>query len=181
MLFAWRNERVSEKRDELPPLHVVPPLQAEWGSRRGSDPAAAPQTSSSGRGEQTPQLLLSVSSRPAARSRRWVELPVEEQRAHVMRLLDALEVTDRDKRLKVARAILYLAQGEGGSERTPPSVEAHSVVEACPPALRSTQGCLMSATPRRTSSIGPDTTSSCSTIWESSPRCWSCSAWRLSE
>uniref|UniRef100_A0A8D3DGI1 Striatin interacting protein 2 n=1 Tax=Scophthalmus maximus TaxID=52904 RepID=A0A8D3DGI1_SCOMX len=35
----------------------------------------------------------------------------EEQRAYVMRLLDALEVTDRDKRLKVARAILYLAQG----------------------------------------------------------------------
>uniref|UniRef100_A0A7N6B6M8 Striatin interacting protein 2 n=1 Tax=Anabas testudineus TaxID=64144 RepID=A0A7N6B6M8_ANATE len=38
-------------------------------------------------------------------------LTVEEQRAYVMRLLDALEVTDRDKRLKVARAILYLAQG----------------------------------------------------------------------
>uniref|UniRef100_A0A672ZNK3 Striatin interacting protein 2 n=1 Tax=Sphaeramia orbicularis TaxID=375764 RepID=A0A672ZNK3_9TELE len=36
---------------------------------------------------------------------------LEEQRAYVMRLLDALEVTDRDKRLKVARAILYLAQG----------------------------------------------------------------------
>uniref|UniRef100_A0A4W4DRU4 Striatin interacting protein 2 n=1 Tax=Electrophorus electricus TaxID=8005 RepID=A0A4W4DRU4_ELEEL len=35
----------------------------------------------------------------------------EEQRAYIMRLLDALEVTDRDKRLKVARAILYLAQG----------------------------------------------------------------------
>lgn len=31
-----------------------------------------------------------------------------------MRLLDALEVTDRDKRLKVARAILYLAQGGCG-------------------------------------------------------------------
>uniref|UniRef100_A0A7N6A815 Striatin interacting protein 2 n=1 Tax=Anabas testudineus TaxID=64144 RepID=A0A7N6A815_ANATE len=43
--------------------------------------------------------------------RRWIELTVEEQRAYVMRLLDALEVTDRDKRLKVARAILYLAQG----------------------------------------------------------------------
>uniref|UniRef100_A0A8C6UPD8 Striatin interacting protein 2 n=1 Tax=Neogobius melanostomus TaxID=47308 RepID=A0A8C6UPD8_9GOBI len=43
--------------------------------------------------------------------RRWTELSVEEQRAYVMRLLDALEVTDRDKRLKVARAILYLAQG----------------------------------------------------------------------
>uniref|UniRef100_A0A3Q3VQ89 Uncharacterized protein n=1 Tax=Mola mola TaxID=94237 RepID=A0A3Q3VQ89_MOLML len=41
----------------------------------------------------------------------WIELSVEEQRAYVMRLLDALEVTDRDKRLKVARAILYLAQG----------------------------------------------------------------------
>lgn len=48
----------------------------------------------------------------AARGRRWIELTVEEQRAYVMRLLDALEVTDRDKRLKVARAILYLAQGE---------------------------------------------------------------------
>uniref|UniRef100_A0A672PM86 Striatin-interacting protein 1 homolog n=1 Tax=Sinocyclocheilus grahami TaxID=75366 RepID=A0A672PM86_SINGR len=41
----------------------------------------------------------------------WMELSMEEQRAYVMRLLDALEVTDRDKRLKVARAILYLAQG----------------------------------------------------------------------
>uniref|UniRef100_A0A3Q3BHB1 Striatin interacting protein 2 n=1 Tax=Kryptolebias marmoratus TaxID=37003 RepID=A0A3Q3BHB1_KRYMA len=48
---------------------------------------------------------------PAARGRRWTELRAEEQRAYVMRLLDALEVTDRDKRLKVARAILYLAQG----------------------------------------------------------------------
>uniref|UniRef100_A0A674P599 Striatin interacting protein 2 n=1 Tax=Takifugu rubripes TaxID=31033 RepID=A0A674P599_TAKRU len=36
---------------------------------------------------------------------------LSEQRAYVMRLLDALEVTDRDKRLKVSRAILYLAQG----------------------------------------------------------------------
>lgn len=48
---------------------------------------------------------------PAAGGRRWTELTVDEQRAYVMRLLDALEVTDRDKRLKVARAILYLAQG----------------------------------------------------------------------
>ncbi|XP_026871634.2 striatin-interacting protein 2 isoform X1 [Electrophorus electricus] len=46
-----------------------------------------------------------------AKGRRWVELSTEEQRAYIMRLLDALEVTDRDKRLKVARAILYLAQG----------------------------------------------------------------------
>ncbi|KAK9975613.1 hypothetical protein ABG768_020854 [Culter alburnus] len=45
------------------------------------------------------------------KGRRWMELSLEEQRAYVMRLLDALEVTDRDKRLKVARAILYLAQG----------------------------------------------------------------------
>ncbi|XP_032445338.1 striatin-interacting protein 1 homolog isoform X1 [Xiphophorus hellerii] len=49
--------------------------------------------------------------RSHARGRRWTELTVDEQRAYVMRLLDALEVTDRDKRLKVARAILYLAQG----------------------------------------------------------------------
>ncbi|KTF88140.1 hypothetical protein cypCar_00042171 [Cyprinus carpio] len=45
------------------------------------------------------------------KGRRWMELSLEEQRVYVMRLLDALEVTDRDKRLKVARAILYLAQG----------------------------------------------------------------------
>lgn len=45
------------------------------------------------------------------KGRRWMELSLEEQKAYVMRLLDALEVTDRDKRLKVARAILYLAQG----------------------------------------------------------------------
>ncbi|KAI4803233.1 hypothetical protein KUCAC02_006786 [Chaenocephalus aceratus] len=49
--------------------------------------------------------------RSHARGRRWIELKVEEQKTYVMRLLDALEVTDRDKRLKVARAILYLAQG----------------------------------------------------------------------
>uniref|UniRef100_A0A1A8HWS0 Striatin interacting protein 2 n=1 Tax=Nothobranchius kuhntae TaxID=321403 RepID=A0A1A8HWS0_NOTKU len=49
--------------------------------------------------------------RSHAKGRRWTELPMEEQRAYVMSLLDALEVTDRDKRLKVARAILYLTQG----------------------------------------------------------------------
>ncbi|XP_077450541.1 striatin-interacting protein 1 homolog isoform X2 [Stigmatopora argus] len=46
-----------------------------------------------------------------AQGRRWIELSVEERRTYVMRLLDALEMTDRDKRLKMARAILYLAQG----------------------------------------------------------------------
>ncbi|XP_063073580.1 striatin-interacting protein 1 homolog [Engraulis encrasicolus] len=43
--------------------------------------------------------------------RRWAELEGAEQKSHVMRLLDALEVTDRNRRLTVARAILYLAQG----------------------------------------------------------------------
>ncbi|XP_066456342.1 striatin-interacting protein 1 isoform X2 [Eleutherodactylus coqui] len=44
----------------------------------------------------------------------WTELDVSQQRAHTMRLLDALEVTAREKRLKVARAILYVAQGTFG-------------------------------------------------------------------
>ncbi|XP_043932132.1 striatin-interacting protein 1 [Protopterus annectens] len=43
--------------------------------------------------------------------RKWLELDIEQHRAHVMRLLDALDSTSREKRLKVARAILYLAQG----------------------------------------------------------------------
>lgn len=43
---------------------------------------------------------------------KWTELDAEQHRAHAMRLLDGLEVTAREKRLKVARAILYMAQGE---------------------------------------------------------------------
>ncbi|CAM9130744.1 unnamed protein product, partial [Bubo scandiacus] len=46
--------------------------------------------------------------------RRWLELDGAQQKAYVMRLLDGLEVVNRDKRLKVARAILYLAQGVFG-------------------------------------------------------------------
>ncbi|XP_044144017.1 striatin-interacting protein 1 [Bufo gargarizans] len=46
--------------------------------------------------------------------KKWTELDVSQQRAHAMRLLDGLEVTAREKRLKVARAILYVAQGTFG-------------------------------------------------------------------
>ncbi|CAB1315010.1 unnamed protein product [Coregonus sp. 'balchen'] len=43
--------------------------------------------------------------------KKWTELDVAQHRAHAMRLLDGLEVIAREKRLKVARAILYMAQG----------------------------------------------------------------------
>ncbi|KAM9444178.1 striatin-interacting protein 1 homolog isoform 1-T1 [Clarias gariepinus] len=43
--------------------------------------------------------------------KRWVDLSVSEHRAHALRLLDGLDVTCRVKRLKVARAVLYMAQG----------------------------------------------------------------------
>uniref|UniRef100_A0A665U4A8 Striatin interacting protein 1 n=1 Tax=Echeneis naucrates TaxID=173247 RepID=A0A665U4A8_ECHNA len=43
--------------------------------------------------------------------KKWIELDAAEHRAHAMRLLDSLEVIAREKRLKVARAILYMAQG----------------------------------------------------------------------
>ncbi|XP_014022350.1 striatin-interacting protein 1 homolog isoform X3 [Salmo salar] len=43
--------------------------------------------------------------------KKWTELDVAQHRAHAMRLLDGLEVITREKRLKVARAILYMAQG----------------------------------------------------------------------
>ncbi|XP_077323489.1 striatin-interacting protein 1 isoform X3 [Lithobates pipiens] len=46
--------------------------------------------------------------------KKWTELDVSHQRAYTMRLLDALEVTAREKRLKVGRALLYLAQGTFG-------------------------------------------------------------------
>ncbi|MGH0125716.1 UNVERIFIED_CONTAM: hypothetical protein FKN15_027311, partial [Acipenser sinensis] len=48
--------------------------------------------------------------RTQVKDKRWIELDISDQRAYVMRLLDALEVTNRDKRLKVSRAILYLVQ-----------------------------------------------------------------------
>lgn len=44
--------------------------------------------------------------------KKWTELDEAQHRAHAMRLLDSLEVTAREKRLKVARAILYMAQGQ---------------------------------------------------------------------
>lgn len=43
--------------------------------------------------------------------KKWTELDSNQHRTHAMRLLDGLEVTAREKRLKVARAILYVAQG----------------------------------------------------------------------
>ncbi|XP_077663387.1 striatin-interacting protein 2 [Eretmochelys imbricata] len=46
--------------------------------------------------------------------KRWLELDLAQQKAYVMRLLDGLEVVNRDKRLKAARAVLYLAQGVFG-------------------------------------------------------------------
>uniref|UniRef100_A0A4W5KVL7 Striatin interacting protein 2 n=1 Tax=Hucho hucho TaxID=62062 RepID=A0A4W5KVL7_9TELE len=68
------------------------------------------QKMSTKRGELT-SYLNSIDHDVLQESQEWIELVQEQQRAYVMRLLDALEVTDRDKRLKVARAILYLAQG----------------------------------------------------------------------
>ncbi|XP_062955741.1 striatin-interacting protein 2 [Cynocephalus volans] len=44
----------------------------------------------------------------------WLELEEDAQKAYVMGLLDRLEVVSREQRLKVARAVLYLAQGTFG-------------------------------------------------------------------
>ncbi|XP_067861396.1 striatin-interacting protein 1 homolog [Heptranchias perlo] len=45
------------------------------------------------------------------KGKKWVELEEAEHKTYLMRLLDGLEVINREKRLKFARAILYLAQG----------------------------------------------------------------------
>ncbi|XP_033995476.1 striatin-interacting protein 1 homolog [Trematomus bernacchii] len=52
-----------------------------------------------------------VEFRTHVSDKRWTELDESQQRAHAMRLLDGLEMIAREKRLKVARAILYMAQG----------------------------------------------------------------------
>ncbi|XP_064417269.1 striatin-interacting protein 2 [Latimeria chalumnae] len=49
--------------------------------------------------------------RTQVKDERWVELDLPQQKTYVMRLLDGLEVVNRERRLKVARAILYLGQG----------------------------------------------------------------------
>uniref|UniRef100_A0A8C6XAP6 Striatin interacting protein 2 n=1 Tax=Naja naja TaxID=35670 RepID=A0A8C6XAP6_NAJNA len=49
-----------------------------------------------------------------AKGQQWSELDLTQQKTYVMRLLDGLEVVSRDQRLKVARAVLYLAQGVFG-------------------------------------------------------------------
>ncbi|XP_030072859.1 striatin-interacting protein 2 [Microcaecilia unicolor] len=48
------------------------------------------------------------------RDAKWVELDVARQKAYIMQLLDGLEVVNRDRRLSVARVILYLVQGVFG-------------------------------------------------------------------
>ncbi|XP_055509311.1 striatin-interacting protein 1 [Leucoraja erinacea] len=45
------------------------------------------------------------------KGRKWVEMEEAEHKTYLMRLLDGLDVINREKRLKFARAILYLAQG----------------------------------------------------------------------
>ncbi|XP_026545010.1 striatin-interacting protein 2, partial [Notechis scutatus] len=52
--------------------------------------------------------------RVQAKGQQWSELDLTQQKTYVMRLLDGLEVVSRDQRLKVARAVLYLAQGVFG-------------------------------------------------------------------
>ena len=45
-------------------------------------------------------------------TKEWLEVEEDAQKTYVMGLLDRLEVVSREKRLKVARAVLYLAQGK---------------------------------------------------------------------
>uniref|UniRef100_H3BF37 Striatin interacting protein 1 n=1 Tax=Latimeria chalumnae TaxID=7897 RepID=H3BF37_LATCH len=54
------------------------------------------------------------SLRIRVKDKKWTEVDITVQRAHAMRLLDGLEVTARERRLKVARSILYMAQGTFG-------------------------------------------------------------------
>uniref|UniRef100_A0A8V0XI09 Striatin interacting protein 2 n=1 Tax=Gallus gallus TaxID=9031 RepID=A0A8V0XI09_CHICK len=51
---------------------------------------------------------------PQARGRQWPQLDTAQQKAHILRLLEGLEVVSRERRLRAARAILYLAQGVFG-------------------------------------------------------------------
>uniref|UniRef100_A0A8C3Q5B2 Uncharacterized protein n=1 Tax=Geospiza parvula TaxID=87175 RepID=A0A8C3Q5B2_GEOPR len=58
------------------------------------------------------------------RDKKWPELERTQHRTHAMRLLDGLEVTARERRLRVARAILYVAQGTFGECSSEAEVQA---------------------------------------------------------
>lgn len=66
---------------------------------------------------------------PAVTDKKWTELDTNQHRTHAMRLLDGLEVTAREKRLKVARAILYVAQGTEWAP-TAPGTSLSDVVQS---------------------------------------------------
>lgn len=80
-----------------------------WGAEIRSTYAIIRSLSRKGRQQLTPDLyglLFPV------QGKEWLELEEDAQKAYVMGLLDRLEVVSRERRLKVARAVLYLAQGE---------------------------------------------------------------------
>lgn len=77
--------------------------------------------------------------------RKWTELDTNQHRTHAMRLLDGLEVTAREKRLKVARAILYVAQG---TEWTPSTPDASFSDAAQSDVGRGTASCVLCLLPR---------------------------------
>ncbi|XP_069764989.1 striatin-interacting protein 1 homolog isoform X2 [Narcine bancroftii] len=56
------------------------------------------------------------------KGKKWVELEEAEHKEYLMRLLDGLEIINGEKRLKFARAILYLAQGVFDDCYTEPEV-----------------------------------------------------------
>ena len=43
--------------------------------------------------------------------KKWLELDDSRRKSHIMRLLNAMEVSDHDQRMTAVRAILYIAQG----------------------------------------------------------------------
>lgn len=91
--------------------------------------------------------------------KKWTELDAAQHRAHAMRLLDGLEVIGREKRLKVARAILYMAQGQStGISCVFEAIVACHHKEFVPFSL---QGRLQNAAVKRKCSTGIDTTSFC--------------------
>ena len=44
-------------------------------------------------------------------SKPWTELTKDERKVHILRLLNATDVSDHDKRMQTVRCLLYLCQG----------------------------------------------------------------------
>ncbi|GAB5568776.1 striatin-interacting protein 2 isoform X3 [Prionailurus iriomotensis] len=113
---AFRSQRreseVTAKTSPLQGSVDCPTLEFEYGDADGHAAELSELYSYTENLEfTTNRRCFEEDFKTQVQGKEWLELEEDAQKAYVMGLLDRLEVVSRERRLKVARAVLYLAQG----------------------------------------------------------------------